>query len=301
MIRYAILLYAGVFTLTGLSLFFLFGLDKALSSAYRAWKVKKEKAASMKLRKRSILTEFIQRQKELAATVRMPQAVYYAMTALGTITGFAVGKLFFTDTFIALITGALGALSPLFVLAFKRTAAKGARTDKLRSTMMILSNSYIVTEDFLKSVRDNVGALEYPQPFRDLLTYTTYIDNSVEKGLRRMENQVDNSYFSQWVDALVMAQRDRSLKYVAKSVVDEMNDAHEVQRESDTAMFAIWREYFTLLILIFSMPMIFRILMNPAYVILVTSPIGKLLLLLLLTAVVFSVVKAMKLNKPLLL
>ncbi len=293
--------YIGVFCLTVLALFLLFGLDRALSGAYKAQKSKKEKAASMKLRKRSIAAKIIQRQKELAAAARMPRSVYYTMTALGGAVGFALGKLFFSDTFVAVITGGLGAVSPLFVLALKITAAKSARADKLRSTMMILSNSYIVTEDFLKSVRDNVDALEYPQPFRDLLAYTTYIDNSVEKGLRRMNNQVDNSYFPQWVDALVMAQSDRSLKYVAKTVVDEMNDAHEVQRESDTAMFAIWREYFTLLILIFSVPMIFRVLMNPAYVILVTSPIGKLLILLLLAAVVFSVVKAMKVNKPLLM
>lgn len=81
--------YIGVFCLTVLALFLLFGLDRALSGAYKARKSKKEKAASMKLRKRSIVTKIIQRQRTLTAAARMPRPVYYTMTALGAISGFA--------------------------------------------------------------------------------------------------------------------------------------------------------------------------------------------------------------------
>jgi hypothetical protein len=107
--------------------------------------------------------------------------------------------------------------------------------------------------------------LEYPDPFRVFLTFVRLIDGNVNTGLRRMANQVDNSYFSQWVDVLALAQNDRRMKYVTTSVVDAMNDVRQAQREADTAMYAIWREYFTVLILIFSTPMIFRVLMKPAY------------------------------------
>ncbi len=85
------------------------------------------------------------------------------------------------------------------------------------------------------------------------------------------------------------------------SVVDAMNDVHQAQREADTAMFAIWREYFTVLILIFSAPMIFRILMKNAFTVLVTTLPGQALIGLLLAAVVFSLAKAVQLNKPLLI
>ena len=80
---------------------------------------------------------------------------------------------------------------------------------------MLLSNSYIVTEDFVQSVQDNIDLLEYPAPFRDFLTYVSLIDGNIKTGLRRMELQVDNPYFSQWIDALVMAQDDRSMSRVA--------------------------------------------------------------------------------------
>ena len=84
------------------------------------------------------------------------------------------------------------------------------------------------------------------------------------------------------------------------SVVDAMNDVHQAQRESDTAMYAIWREYFTVLALIFSAPLIFRVLMKDAFAVLTTTLPGQALLVLLLAAVVYSLIQAVKLNRPLL-
>jgi hypothetical protein len=116
-----------------------------------------------------------------------------------------------------------------------------------------------------------------------------------------MENQVNNAYFSQWANVLIMAQNDRAMKYVTMSVVDAMNDVRQSQRESDTAMYAIWREYFTVLALIFAAPLIFRVLMQSAYTVLVMTLPGQALLVFLLAAVVFSLVRASRLNKPLLM
>ncbi len=82
--------------------------------------------------------------------------------------------------FFAVIVGILGALSPQLYLRFKLTQTKSQRVEKLHSSMLILSNSYIVTEDFIQSVRDNLGVLEYPAPFRDFITYTNYINSSVK-------------------------------------------------------------------------------------------------------------------------
>ena len=129
---------------------------------------------------------------------------------------------------------------------------------------MILSNSYLVTQDFITTVKDNLAVLEYPEPFRDFLAYATMMDCDVRSALRRMENKVCNPYFSQWVDALVLAQDDRSLRYVAVSVVDSMHDVLQAQEESDAAMYSVWREYLITLALIFSVPLVFKLLMREA-------------------------------------
>jgi hypothetical protein len=296
---YIQLVYLAVFLLVGAAIFLVGGFDEKIAAELRRGK----KAGEMKQRKRTLFTRLVrleQQRRRLVRAVNMPPAIYWLLTILGAVGGAVGGKLLFSHTFFAVIVGVLGAISPQLFLRIKLTQAKSQRVEKLHSSMLILSNSYIVTEDFIQSVRDNLGVLEYPAPFRDFLTYTNYIDGSVKTGLRRMEAQVNNDYFSQWVNVLILAQDDRNMKYVTMSVVDAMADVRQAQRESDTAMYAIWREYFTVLALIFATPLIFRVLMRDAYTVLVTTLPGQALLALLLAAVVFSLVKAYRLNKPLL-
>jgi len=293
------LVYLAVFLLMSAAIFLIGGLDKKIAAQLRHGK----KAGEMKLRKQTLFSRLIRLERERQRLVRdvdMPPAVYWLLTVLGAVGGAAVGKLLFSHTFFAVVVGVLGALSPQLFLRIKLTKAKSQHVEKLYSSMLILSNSYIVTEDFMQSVRDNLEVLEYPAPFRDFLTYTSYINSSVKTGLRRMEAQVSNDYFSQWVNVLIFAQDDRNMKYVTMSVVDAMAGVRQAQRESDTAMYAIWREYFTVLSLIFAAPLIFRVLMRDAYTVLVTTLPGQALLALLLAAVVFSLVRAYRLNKPLL-
>jgi len=215
--------------------------------------------------------------------------------------GYCAGKVIFSSFPIALAVGTFGLIAPLLFFSFRQTKAKTAQLERLASSMMILSNSYVVTEDFITSVRDNLEILEYPEPFKDFLTYVTLMDSSVATGLRRMEAKVNNPYFSQWIDALVLAQDDRSLKYVTVTVVDSMHDVLSVQAESDAAMYAVWRDYLMTLIMIFSVPLIFKFTLADAYLTLTGSLVGQSMFILLLAAVIFSVFRALKINKPLMM
>lgn len=300
MSKNAFLLYLGVFVFMTAAIFLITGLGSKIAAEYR----RRKKAGTIKLRNQSRfawLLRLEQTRRRVISQAGISQPVYLVITALGASCGAAVGKIFFQESIFSVVVGVLGAFAPLFYFHYKLTHMRSRQVEKIQSTMMILSNAYIVTGDFLKSVEDNIDLLEYPAPFRDFLTFVTLIDGNIKTGLRRLELQVDNIYFSQWIDVLIMAQDDRNMKYVTMSVVDAMNDVHQVQRESDTAMYAIWREYITVLILIFSAPMIFRILMHTAYTMLVTTLPGQALLALLIVAIVYSLIKAIQLNKPLLI
>ncbi len=302
--KYTALIYLTIFSLMAAVGLIISGQSKSISDKYNRSIIKKKKSSNLKPAKRTFLKKLKRlekRRRGLITEVRMPDAVYYIMTAAGAIGGFYIGKIYFSELFFSVVVGIMGALAPLLYLRFRQTTERGAQIEKLLSSMMILSNSYIVTEDFLKSVDDNINVIEFPNPFQEFLTYVSFIDSNIKMGLRRMETQVSNIYFSQWIDVLIMAQDDRSLKFVTMSVVEAMNDVHLAQREADTAMFSIWREYFTVLVLIFSAPVIFRILMKQAYVILISTLPGQALLLLLLATVVYSLIKAVQMNKPLLM
>lgn len=281
-----LLLTAGGFSLLGIS--GKSGRDGKNQRRYRTQGKLEEKLARL-----------LHRARSLIRGSKLPPPVYALMTAGCAIGGFLAGKFIYGSTLIAVALGVTLLLAPLLWLSFRETSSRSTEMDRLASSMMILSNSYLITEDFLTSVKENLEVLEAPEPFRDFFTYASYMDSSLRAGLQRMDQRVGNSYFSQWVDALIMAQEDRSLKYVTVSVVQSLNDALQVQRESDAAMYAVWRDYFLVLILIFSTPLVFHLLLADAYAAMTGTLIGQSLLLLLLAAVVFSVFRALKINRPL--
>jgi len=284
--------YFLIFLFLSLGAVFLLGLDKAFRERSRGPRrfQKQGKAGSR-------LDRLLERGRSLIRGSGLPFPLYLLMTAGCGVGGFLAGKLVYSSPLIAAAAGVMMLFAPLLLFSFRESRAAGRDLGRLASSMMILSNSYVVTEDFLTTVRDNLDILEYPEPFRDFYAYATYMSSDIRGALRRMERQVRNGYFSQWVDALVLAQEDRELKHVTVSVVRCFYDALQVQQESEAAMYAVWRDYFLVLILIFSVPLVFRFLLADAYAAMTTSLLGQEMLLLLLGAVVFSVLRALKLNR----
>ena len=292
-----------VFLLLSTAAFFFLRLDYALLDWITARAERKAKIKSFKKQSRisKLVDKLLAKCVSLITNSQMPKTAYYILTVVCAVGGYCAGKVIFSSFPIALAVGTFGLIAPLLFFSFRQTKAKTAQLERLASSMMILSNSYVVTEDFITSVRDNLEILEYPEPFKDFLTYVTLMDSSVATGLRRMEAKVNNPYFSQWIDALVLAQDDRSLKYVTVTVVDSMHDVLSVQAESDAAMYAVWRDYLMTLIMIFSVPLIFKFTLADAYLTLTGSLVGQSMFILLLAAVIFSVFRALKINKPLMM
>ena len=292
-----------VFLLLSAAAFFFLRLDYALLDWITARAERKAKIKSFKKQSRisKLVDKVLAKCVSLITNSQMPKTAYYILTVVCAVGGYCAGKVIFSSFPIALAVGTFGLIAPLLFFSFRQTKAKTAQLERLASSMMILSNSYVVTEDFITSVRDNLEILEHPEPFKDFLTYVTLMDSSVATGLRRMEAKVNNPYFSQWIDALVLAQDDRSLKYVTVTVVDSMHDVLSVQAESDAAMYAVWRDYLMTLIMIFSVPLIFKFTLADAYLTLTGSLVGQSMFILLLAAVIFSVFRALKINKPLIM
>lgn len=293
-------IYTIVFVLLMAGFAFIFRLGQPIRESLARSSEKQTKIRSFRKQGKAgvALQKLLDKQRSLISSSDVPKSVYYVLSIACVIGGFIAGKVVYRSMFISVSVAVISAFIPLLIFALRQNKTALARLERLCSSMMILSNSYLVTDDFLTSVRDNVDIIEYPDPFRDFLTYTTLMDSDNRSALRRMERQVNNPYFSQWIDALILAQDDRALKYVTVAVVDSMHDVIEAQQESDAAMFAVWRDYALTLVLIFSVPLIFKMLMNEAYITLTTSFAGQGLFALLLGTVVYSVLRAIRINRP---
>lgn len=288
-----------IFVLLSVAVICFFNLCLAIALCF----VDKKK----KQNKKSVKTEhgittwvqnFNRKRNKMLQETGMPMSVYLLLTAVSMVGGCIAGHLVFGGAFFTIFCGFLGVGGPMMYLQYLVAQTHRNKLARLQSSMMLLSGSYIDKEDFVQAVQENIDRLGYPKPFRNFLAQISYTDPNIPQALRRMEADVNNAYFSQWVDVLVLAQDDRQLKHVAMAVVEDMNDMARVQMELDSALFAVWLEYYTVLVMIFCSPLILRMCMPEAYEILVNSFIGQILLALLLIAVAYSLFTANKANEP---
>ncbi len=295
------LIYFGIFLLLAASSIVIVRPDILIREILRSRGERKHKLRSFQQKGKTSqrLGKIMEKRRSLIASSRIPRTILLGFTVACVAGGFLVGRIVYHSMFISVCVAIMASFVPMLILSLRQNKAVSARLERLASSMMILTNSYLMTDDFITTVEQNLELLDYPEPFRDFLTYITRMDSNIRTGLRRMEEQVSNPYFSQWIDALILAQNDRSLKYVTVAVVDSFHDVIRAQQDSDAAMYAVWRDYLLTLILIFAVPLVFKIMMNEAYIAMTSSLIGQGLFVLLLAAVGYSVVRAVRINRPL--
>jgi len=118
--------------------------------------------------------------------------------------------------------------------------------------------------------------------------------------LRRLELKLNNKYFSEWIDILVLSQeKSGDMRFILPAVIDGMNDAKKLQIEADTVMMNVWKEYFMSIILAFSIIPILRFSNAEWFNILINTFVGKLLIVLMLILTIISAFLTLRINKPL--
>ena len=129
---------------------------------------------------------------------------------------------------------------------------------------------------------------------------STLIDSNIKRALLKLEHKVNNKYFSEWIDILILAQeKSGDYRFILPAVVQSMNDAKRLQIEADTVMMAVWRDYFMSIALSFSIIPLLRWSNATWFEILVGSFAGKMLIVLMLILTVISAFITLKINRPL--
>lgn len=214
--------------------------------------------------------------------------------------GFGLGKFLFTVNSLALMSAVILLPMPYLYFKVKSRWYKRNQDDLLENTMSMITNTYVGCNDIIKAVNDNLYKLDIQKPFAEFITDVTLIDSNVRRALRRLELKIGNKYFSEWIDILVLAQeKSGDMRFILPTVVDGMNDAKRLQIEADTLMMNVWKEYFMSIALAFSIIPILRTSNAQWFEILVTTMIGKILIILMLLMTLTSAFIVLRINKPL--
>jgi len=293
-----------VFMLLTLGGFFIFGIKlpkkKNIISISKATVKDKLKDVDEKFSRLSLNEKIYTGIKSTVEMSGFKMNTFWFAVALSIFGGIGLGKALFSDNLLAVATGI--AVIPVPYIVFKVRARWYIRNcdEQLETSMNLITNSYLGCNDIITAVNENLDKLDSPKPFAEFVTDVTLIDSNIKRALMKLEVKINNKYFSEWIDILVLAQeKSGDYRFILPAVVQSMNDAKRLQIEADTVMMSVWRDYFTSVILAFSIIPLLKWSNATWFDILVGSGIGKALIILMLIMTVISSFITLKVNKPL--
>ena len=293
-----------VFMLLTLGGFFIFGIKlpkkKNIISISKATVKDKLKDVDEKFSRLSLNEKIYIGIKSTVEMSGFKMNTFWFAVALSIFGGIGLGKALFSDNLLAVATGI--AVIPVPYIVFKVRARWYIRNcdEQLETSMNLITNSYLGCNDIITAVNENLDKLDSPKPFAEFVTDVTLIDSNIKRALMKLEVKINNKYFSEWIDILVLAQeKSGDYRFILPAVVQSMNDAKRLQIEADTVMMSVWRDYFTSVILAFSIIPLLKWSNATWFDILVGSGIGKALIILMLIMTVISAFITLKVNKPL--
>ena len=245
------------------------------------------------------------RFETLFRQTRCTHKKFIVMVFVSVVGGFVAGIILFGSTELAAVMAACMLPAPYFYLTVKSSGAAREEIEGLEN-MSIITNAYAGNDDIIKAVETYVeeknryipALLRTPTPFDEFVSEIRLINPNVEHGLYRLSAKVKNRYFTEWVKTLILCYHDRRLKFALFPIIKAMNDAKSMQIESDSMMVRVWRDYLMTAGLMFSIIPMMRFSNAEWFFILTKTPIGKLLIIIMLLTALGTAFYVMKATKP---
>ena len=263
------------------------------------------------------LKETVMAARGKKKTDRLAQSILHTRTAL-TVTGNA-------DRFTAacaaslvlMVLGCIAAilidnwfLIPVFAAAFAALPFLLARSavraydkrlhEELETALSIVTTSYIRTDDIIAAVEENLSYLA--PPVRDLFTSfaaeTKMVSSDCKQALRNMKGKLDNAVFSEWCEALIACQDDRTLKDTLLPIVSKLTDIRIVNTELKTVLDGAKKEYGTMVCLVIGNIPLMYLLNRDWYDSLMVTTAGKIVLALCGAVILITAVLLHRFTQP---
>ncbi len=293
-----------VFALLVLGAFFVFDLKlpkkKNKISISKAAVKDKKKEVDERFAKLRFSEKIFVAVRSTASMSGVSMNTFWFMVLVAMFVGLGLGKFMFRGTFLTITTGLILMPMPYIILKVRARWYKRNQDELLENSMSLITNSYLGCNDIITAVNENLNKLDIYKPFAEFVTDVTLIDSNIKRALRKLELKINNKYFSEWIDIVVLSQeKSGDYRFILPAVVQSMNDAKRLQIEADTVMMSVWRDYFMAIILSFSIIPLLRWSNAAWYEILTSSLVGQVLILVMLIMTLISAFITLKINKPL--
>lgn len=224
----------------------------------------------------------------------------YMRTSLLCALGGAIIGLFFNNILLSVILAVGMMFVPFEYLIVRKTAYTQIINEQMETALSLVTNSYLQSGDIIKAVKENLHRLEQPfyNLFAEFIAEKTFLDSNIVRNIRKLKNKVDNSFFAEWCDTLILCQQDRELMYVLPTIVEKMSDIKQIQEELNTQMYSIYKDHISVTLVVAANIPLMKFLNAQWYRLLTDTLAGQIIVALTFAVIFIATAYVIKVNKP---
>lgn len=225
-------------------------------------------------------------QMLMAAGMKTRLQTYQRLALALGVAGLLVGATIGNVLAAAVLCIGLAAM-PLLIIRIRTGDYQRSLYESLESGMGIITSAYVSSGDLIRAVEDNLRLIPAPVDgvLRQFLSRVQLVDASVPKALEAMKGQIDNRYWTDWVNTLIQCQHDKTLRYALPGIAERLGAMRRIRMETDTLLQKQISDYVvTVFLLLASIP-VMAWMMPDWYEMLTQTVAGQITLAVVLAAV----------------
>lgn len=189
---------------------------------------------------------------------------------------------------------------PFWYVKLTQTHFKKDLANQLETALSVITSAYLRTENIVTAVEENITHLGEPVlgVFQSFLAQTKMVNPDITKALCDIRENLENSVYQEWIDALILCQQDRNLKSTLTPIVSKLSDMRVVNAELELLLTSPRQEFLTMVVLLLSnIPLLYFLNFNWYYTLMFTF-VGKIILAICASMIFLSSARVIKITKP---
>lgn len=171
---------------------------------------------------------------------------------------------------------------------------------ELEITLHTITQSYLRTNDILKSVEENLEYINRPikHVFQEFVAQIRFVNPNERQAIDDMKEKIDNDIFKEWCEGLKQCSQNNTLKYMLVPVVEKFATLRSIVSSVEEEMAGIRFQYISVLGIVFlNIPLLY-FLNQDWYNVLVNTAQGKFTIGLITMVAIITTIILVYITKP---
>lgn len=236
----------------------------------------------------------------LESTGKSKQFTVVCCATLLFFAGGIIVAILIDNVFLMPVLSIAFALVPFLYVNSTLSVYEARTKDELETTLSMITNSYIRSDDIVSSVHENIEQIKPPlrEVFRSFEGEATSVSSNVKRALYSLKEKIDNEIFREWCDTLIQCQDDRTMKDTLLPVVEKLTDVRKVNTELKGLLAEARNEYLVMVALVVgNVPLLYLLNKDWFHTLIFTTP-GKIVCGICGMVILVTALFMLKFTKP---